>query len=50
MFMRVFSVKFYFVFIILVKKIVFSLVYNEIRDEIIIGIVGGIMIWKFFVG
>lgn len=48
--MRIFSVKFYIFFMILVNKIVFSFVYNEIRDEIIIGIVGGIKIWKFLIG
>lgn len=48
--MRIFSVKFYLILIIVLIRIVLSLVYNEVRDEIIIGIVGGIMMWRFLIG
>lgn len=48
--MRVFSAKFHLVSTTSVKKTILSLAYNEIRDEIITGIAGGIMTWKFSVG
>lgn len=48
--MRVFSAKFHLVSTTSVKKTVLSLAYNEIRDEIITGVAGGIMTWKFSVG
>ncbi|XP_022786508.1 uncharacterized protein LOC111326716 [Stylophora pistillata] len=47
---RVFSAKFCPVSTTSVNKTVLSLAYNEIRDEIVTGVAGGIMTWKFSVG
>lgn len=48
--LRIFSAKFHPVSTTAVNKTVLSLAYNEIRDEIITGIAGGIMTWKFPIG
>lgn len=48
--MRIFSAKFHSLSTTLVNRTVLSLAYNEIRDEIITGIAGGIMTWKFPIG
>ena len=48
--LRIFSAKFHPLSTIAVNKTVLSLAYNEIRDEIITGIAGGIMTWKFPTG
>ena len=48
--MRILSAKFHIISTTSVNKTVLSLAYNEIRDEIITGIAGGIMTWKFPIG
>lgn len=48
--MRTFSAKFHILSTTSVNKTILSLAYNEIRDEIITGIAGGIMTWKFPIG
>lgn len=48
--MRIFSAKFHALSTTAVNKTVLCLAYNEIRDEIITGIAGGIMTWKFPIG
>lgn len=47
---KVFSAKFHILSTTSANKTVLSLAYNEIRDEIITGIAGGIMTWKFPIG
>ncbi|KAL9984788.1 hypothetical protein ACROYT_G007121 [Oculina patagonica] len=48
--MKIFSAKFHILSTTSVNKTVLSLAYNEMRDEIITGIAGGIMTWKFPIG
>lgn len=48
--MRIFSAKFHILSTTSANKTVLSLAYNEMRDEIITGIAGGIMTWKFPIG
>ena len=48
--MKIFSAQFHILSTTSVNKTVLSLAYNEIRDEIITGIAGGIMTWKFPIG
>ena len=48
--MRIFIAKFHSLSTTVVNRTVLSLAYNEIRDEIITGIAGGVMTWKFPIG
>ena len=48
--MRIFSANFHSLSTTVVNRTVLSLAYNEIRDEIITGIAGGVMTWKFPIG
>ncbi|XP_068741933.1 WD repeat-containing protein 87-like [Montipora capricornis] len=48
--MRIFSAKFHSMSITALTRTVLSLAYNEARDEIITGIAGGIMTWRFPIG
>ena len=48
--MRIFSAKFHPMSITEMTRTILSLAYNEIRDEIITGIAGGIMTWRFPIG
>jgi len=47
---RICSAKFHPLSTTAINKTVLSLAYNEVRDEIITGIAGGIMTWKFPIG
>ena len=48
--MRVFSAKFHALSTTFVNKTVLSMAYNEFRDEVVTGMAGEIMTWKFPIG